>query len=85
MIGQPIIKKDGPFLSSHFSNGVEAYVWHTQQPGWKAGSKRIYRTGLNSELVVMLTYQLFDAEAVEIICFPGAESPNSYLEVVVYL
>ena len=85
MIGQPIIKKDGPFLSSQFSNRVEAYVWHIQQPGWKAGYKRIYRTGLNSELVVMLTCQLFDAEAVEIICFPGAESPNFYLEVVVYL
>lgn len=79
------LKKDGPFPSSHFLNGVEDCVWYIQQPGRKAGSKHIYRKGLNSELVVMLICQLFDAAAVEIICFTGADSPNPCLEVVVNL
>ena len=60
-------------------------VWRIQQPGRKAGSEHIYGKGLNSELVAMLICPLFDAAAVEIICFTGADSPNSYLEVAVNL
>lgn len=74
-----------PFPSSHFLNGIEDCFWHLQQPGRKAGSKHIYRKGLNSELAVILICQLFDVATVGIICFPGADSPNFYLEVVVNL
>lgn len=81
MIDQPTC----PFPPSHFLNGIEGCFWHIQQPVRKAGAKRIYRKGLKSELVVILICQLFDAAAVKIICFPGADSPNSYLEVVVNL
>lgn len=52
---------------------------------WQAGSKHIYRKGLNSKLVVIPICQLFAAAAVEIICFPGADTPNSFLEGVVSL
>lgn len=51
--------------------------------GRKEGPKHIYRKGLNSELLVILICQFFDAAAVKIICFPGADSPSSYLEGVV--
>lgn len=68
---------------SHFLSGIEDCIWHIQQPGRQAGSKHMYRRGLNFELVVTPIGQLFDAAAVNMICFPGADLLNLYLEVVV--